>query len=75
MVITMVSSEPALSSKAQCLVFFAHDLAAATAYEVVQRFPEIAAVLEQKNFKGAVGSVVTVPVMSDNSYLKVALGQ
>jgi leucyl aminopeptidase len=73
MIITTISSEPALSHKAQCAVFFAHDLASATAYEAVKRFPEVAAVLEQKEFKGAVGSVITVPVMSDNTLIYVVI--
>lgn len=73
MIITTVSCEPALSHKAQCVAFFAHDLESVKAYEIVQRFPEIAAVLEQKEFKGSVGSVVTVPVMSDNKLVYVMI--
>lgn len=73
MIITTVSCEPALSNHAQCVVFFAHDLASAKAYEELKRFPEVAAVLEQKEFKGAVGSVVMVPVMSDNALVYVMI--
>jgi leucyl aminopeptidase len=73
MVITKVSSLPALSHKAACVVFFAHDAEQARAYDVVKIFPEIGAVLEQKEFKGAVGSVVTVPVMSDNTLCYVMI--
>jgi leucyl aminopeptidase/ATP-dependent Zn protease len=73
MIITTVSCEPALSHKAQCVAFFAQDLASATAYEALKSFPEVAAVLEQKEFKGSVGSVVTVPVMSDNTLVYVVI--
>lgn len=67
MLITKVSTSPALSHKASSVVFFAHTAEQASALEVTKQFPEVGAVLAQKEFKGAVGSVVTVPVMSDNA--------
>lgn len=73
MIIATISKESVLSLKTQCIVFFAQDLESALAYDTVKRFPEIAAVLEQKKFKGAVGSVVAVPVMSDNMLVYVII--
>lgn len=73
MLITKVSSAALLSHKAACVAFFAHGAKQAQAHEIAKKFPEVAAVLTQKEFKGAVGSAITVPVMSDNTLCYVII--